>query len=181
MERFTSNAVLSNTTADGIRIQVDESTILSPASGKCLDLPGGDTTNGALLWMWDCYGGDTQKFSFRNDRLVYSPDPGKCVDLIGGDTTNGTQLGLWDCDSSENPIENQRWRFVGAIYPIRPGFIHSGVHEFSPVLNHKCMRASTDTGGPVHIWDCDAGDDMQTWQVGDATKIWRDAASDMLV
>lgn len=29
----------------------------------CMDLPGGDTTNGNLIQVWNCYGGGTQMWS----------------------------------------------------------------------------------------------------------------------
>lgn len=88
--------------------------IVSYSGGNvCLDLPGGDTTNGALLWLWECddstdlsWFGNTQQWSFENGRLVYRGDTTKCVDLLGGDTTNGNRLGLWDCIDGQ---ESQQW------------------------------------------------------------------------
>merc|ERR1719321_28625 len=69
----------------------------------CLDLPGGDTTNGNVLWLWDCYGGETQQWSFQDDQLVYTADPTKCVDLLGGDTNHpGTAFGIWDCNGGKS-------------------------------------------------------------------------------
>jgi len=122
----------------------------------CMDLPGGDTSNGALLWMWDCYGGDTQMWSFQDGQLVYSPDPSKCVDLLGGDTTNGNRLGIWDCYQGDS----QLWDFDadwGTIYLAN---------------NFKCATVGGEHGGdPITIWDCnehDGGQDQlyQTWKVG---------------
>ena len=82
--------------------------IQSASYQKCVDLPGGDTTNGALLQMWECIdGSDTQQWTFQNNMLVYALDPTKCVDLLGGDATNGNLLGLWDCWNSES----QQWGF----------------------------------------------------------------------
>jgi len=121
------------------------------SSNKCVDLPGGDTTNGALLQMWECIGGDTQQWSFQNNKLVYALDPTKCVDLLGGDTTNGNLLGLWDCWESES----QQWGFdpeAGTIY------LASSAHDAS-----KCVRDARDSG--IEIWDCN-GEAPQIWQIG---------------
>merc|ERR1719454_1911903 len=89
--------------------------IQSTVSSLCVDLPDGDTSDGALLWQWDCYGGATQQWSFQDGQLVYLPDPSKCMDLFGGDTTNGNRLGLWDCYGGDS----QLWGFDsewGTIY-----------------------------------------------------------------
>lgn len=168
--------VLTNLTKDDAHIQVDPSTIVSQSSGKCLDLPGGDTTNGAQLWMWDCYGGPTQQFAFQNGNLVYGPDPTKCVDLLGGDTTNGNALGLWDCNGN---YDSQDWMFDGKIKggDRHEGTIHlaKGPYKIKAV---SCMGASTAIGGPVYIWDCDSEDVTQTWIFGDD---YRGAVSERLV
>lgn len=110
----------------------------------CLDLPGGDTTNGALLWLWDCYGGDTQKWVLQNGQLVYAANASKCVDVIGGNSTNGNSLGLWDC----NDGESQQW-----IYEVNNG------NRWKWGSSSKCAQfpdvASTKAGDSVEIWDCD--------------------------
>lgn len=170
--------VLTNATRDRAHIQADPSTIVSQSSGKCLDLPGGDTSNGAQLWMWDCYGGPTQQFVFQDGNLVYGPDPTKCVDLLGGDTTNGNVLGLWDCNGDYN---RQDWMFDGRIKGGDRheawGTIHlaKGPYKIKAV---SCMGASTESGGPVYIWDCDSEDATQTWIFGDD---YRGAVSESVV
>lgn len=93
-------------------------TPIQSSTGMCMDLGGGDTSNGALLQMWDCYDGETQQWSFQDGQLVYMPDPTKCVDLLGGDTTNGNPLGIWDCYGGDS----QQWGFdsnMGTIYLAR--------------------------------------------------------------
>jgi len=125
-------------------------------TGLCMDLPGGDTTNGALLWMWDCYGGESQQWSFlptpQGYKLVYEVDTTKCVDLLG-DWTNGNQLGLWDCLDGQ---ESQQWGFdqdAGTIY------LASSEHDAS-----KCIRiAGENQGDAIEIWDCN-GEDEQLWK-----------------
>lgn len=90
IKKCTNGSGPSPAPATGVSIQ-------STASGFCLDLPGGDTQNGNILWMWECYGGDTQQWSFQDNQLVYLPDTTKCLDLLGGDATNSNHLGIWDC------------------------------------------------------------------------------------
>jgi len=126
----------------------------STASGLCLDLPDGDTTNGNLLWVWDCYGGEPQQWAFQDNQLVYLPDTSKCVDLIGGDTTNGNRLAIWDCYGGES----QQWGFdsdYGTMY------LASSGHDAS-----KCGFSESYQGGIVAIWDCNSDEETQIWTVG---------------
>ncbi|MFD7714646.1 ricin-type beta-trefoil lectin domain protein [Streptomyces sp. NPDC059814] len=37
--------------------------LVNKASGRCLDVPGGDTTNGTALNVWDCGGGANQQWN----------------------------------------------------------------------------------------------------------------------
>jgi hypothetical protein len=66
---------------------------------KCVDLLGGDTTNGNLIVIWDCNNGPSQQWHydpFKSGYIRYAGNPSKCVDLVGGDTTNGIKLQIWD-------------------------------------------------------------------------------------
>lgn len=133
----------------------------------CLDLPGGDTTNGALLWLWDCYGGETQKWALQNGQLVYAADTTKCVDLLGNDETNGNQLGLWDCNGGES----QKW-FVERwdLNRLKLGTKATSSGPFSTNPD-RCAAFpypnSWKGGDPVVIWDCgDPGlDVLQSWEL----------------
>merc|ERR1711879_588069 len=118
--------------------------IQSNMSSLCVDLPGGDTSNGALLWTWDCYGGETQQWSFKDGQLVYFPDLSKCVDLLGDDSTNGNQLGLWDCYQGDS----QMWGFDEEF-----GTIYKASSTVSDAT--KCVQISGENrGDPVVISDC---------------------------
>ncbi|MFF1925410.1 ricin-type beta-trefoil lectin domain protein [Streptomyces sp. NPDC058221] len=37
--------------------------LVNKASGRCLDVPGGDTTSGTSLDLWDCHGGANQQWN----------------------------------------------------------------------------------------------------------------------
>jgi hypothetical protein len=127
----------------------------------CVDVPGGDTSNGALLWTWDCVGNDNQQWIFQDGQLVLRSDASKCVDLLGGDTTNGNLLGIWDCLASDS----QQWGFdpdMGTIY-----LASSAASDAS-----KCMQFGGNPGDNLVIWDC-GGDqfgkqvfDIGMWALG---------------
>ncbi|MFG3225507.1 ricin-type beta-trefoil lectin domain protein [Kitasatospora sp. NPDC048194] len=46
-----------------------------PASGRCLDLPGWQATNGNRLQLWDCHYGASQQWSVPNLRTAVLPAP----------------------------------------------------------------------------------------------------------
>lgn len=37
--------------------------LVNKASGRCLDVPGSDSTSGTALDLWDCHGGANQQWS----------------------------------------------------------------------------------------------------------------------
>lgn len=128
--------------------------IQSTVSGLCVDLPGGNASDGALLWTWDCYGGDSQQWAFQDGQLVYLPDPSKCVDLLGGNTTNGNRLGLWSCGG----YDSQKWGFDS-----QWGTIYLASSASSDAT--KCVQGGENKGDPLVIWDCTI-EPPQVWSVG---------------
>jgi len=134
--------------------------VQSLQSGKCLDLPGGDTTNGNKLWVWDCNGKNTQTWQFFENQLIYLGDTRKCVDLPGGATTNGNQLQIWDC----NGHGSQKWGYdpnMKTIYLASSAMLNSSSNA------NKCMDlrwGGMNKGTAVEIWDCSGGGNKnQMW------------------
>merc|ERR1712232_1134966 len=71
----------------------------------CLDVPGGDASNGNLLWLWECNGAESQRWLYDNWQIRYAPDESKCIDA--GDMSDGTQMYLWEC----NGQPQQTWGY----------------------------------------------------------------------
>jgi len=72
----------------------------------CLDLAGGDTTNGNAVEVWECNGLENQQWVFGDDfHIRYFADQSKCVDA--GDMQDGTPLMIWDC----NGLSQQNWGY----------------------------------------------------------------------
>merc|ERR1719247_577153 len=96
--------------ADGVMIQSRE-------TGLCLNLPGGNTTNGNELSLSKCSEPNSnQKWKFVDGQLIYaSSSTPKCVDLFAGNTGNGQQLEIWDCAKTAQ----QQWGYdstLGTVY-----------------------------------------------------------------
>ncbi|MCM1968086.1 ricin-type beta-trefoil lectin domain protein [Streptomyces sp. G1] len=80
--------------------------------GKCADISGGGTTNGAVVILWNCTTGAwNQQWLPTATSGFLNPTTGRCLDLPAGRIDNGTQLQLWDCNGS-NP---QRWLAAGLV------------------------------------------------------------------
>lgn len=130
---------------------------ITPSSNTnlCLDVPGGDTSNGNQLWLWECDGGDSQKWRFDNWQIRYAPDESKCIDA--GDISDGAQLQLWDCTGEAQ----QAWGF------------NSDSSTAYLTDTSTCLDYYGDwdsNGQPLHLWEC-TGDWNQEWSLWDSSKL----------
>ncbi|WP_214414624.1 RICIN domain-containing protein [Sphaerisporangium fuscum] len=116
-------------------------------AGRCLDVPNASTSNGTQLQLWDCGGGDNQRWTLTSSgQLQVYGD--KCLDAKGQGTGDGTQVIIWDC----NGQANQRWNVNadGTVIGVQSGL---------------CMEASnfgTANGTKVQLWSC-TGTTSQKW------------------
>jgi len=122
-------------------------------SGFCLDLVGGDTTNGNLIWLWECNGQENQAWAFPTDswHIVYQSDQSKCIDAGGG---RGGQLQIWDC----NGLPQQTWGYDGDMATV---YLGDGSQDAS------CMDlqgGDIRNGSPIWLWECN-GQWQQQWNV----------------
>jgi hypothetical protein len=130
-------------------------TVQSIASGKCLDLPGGQTRDGTPAIQYDCHGGPNQQWS-----LEYAGDAGyrivnrmsgKCIGMDPGATAGG-QIVLSQCNSSPD----QLWALKRA----------GNERTFQNVANRLCLDvpgASLDNSVKLIAWACNDGVN-QTWR-----------------
>jgi lysophospholipase L1-like esterase len=114
------------------------STLVSAASGRCLDVPGGNTTNGTQPIIWDCNGQTNQRWTLDGQALQAL---GKCLDapLNAG---AGAKAQIWDC----NGATNQRWNL-------------NANGTISSVSSGLCVDVNgnnTANGTSVILWTCTA-------------------------
>ncbi|MEO3873496.1 RICIN domain-containing protein [Nonomuraea sp. B12E4] len=110
--------------------------------GKCVDVAGASTANGAAVQLWDCNGTAAQNWTWNSDGSVRAL--GKCMDVTGASTANGAQAQLYDC----NGTGAQRWTF------------DSGNGQIVNPQSGKCLDAtgnSSANGTRLQIWDCTGG------------------------
>jgi hypothetical protein len=112
-------------------------------SGRCLDVPGSNATNGTQPIIWDCNGGNNQHWTLNGQALQ---SLGKCLDAAW-DATAGTKVQIWDCNGGSN----QHWNL-------------NSNGTISNVSSGLCLDVSgngTANNSPVIVWTCTAGSNQQ--------------------
>ncbi|MFD6961128.1 non-reducing end alpha-L-arabinofuranosidase family hydrolase, partial [Streptomyces venezuelae] len=116
-------------------------------SNRCLDVLGGSQDDGALLQLYDCWGGTNQQWtSTDTGRLTVYGD--KCLDVPGHATAPGTRVQIWSCSGGAN----QQWRVNsdGTVVGVESG------------LCLEAAGAGTANGTAVQLWTCNGGGN-QKW------------------
>ncbi|MFB4422330.1 RICIN domain-containing protein [Streptomyces sp. QL37] len=125
-------------------------------SGKCIDVPGASSANGALLQQWGCtQGAAWQQFTLTADgsgkyRLV-NRSSGKCVDVPDGSKVSGVQLQQWGCAGQTN----QQWTLTPS---------GTGTYQIVNVNSGLCISdkdASTASGAAIIQETCTANSNKQ--------------------
>ena len=60
--------------------------------GKCLDVSGSGTANGARVQLWTCNGTGAQTWTLQANGSLRNPRSGRCLDLPGSNATDGSTL-----------------------------------------------------------------------------------------
>ena len=122
--------------------------LLARNSGKCLDVSGGSTVDGANLIQWPCHGSDNQRWKVQSTDdgyiMLQSKHSGKCLDVARESTVDGANMIQWSCHGRDN----QKWK----VEVTNDGFVmlqskHSG----------KCLDVSggsTVDGANLIQWPC---------------------------
>ncbi len=114
------------------------STLVSAASGRCLDVPQSNTTNGTQPIIWDCNGGANQRWTVNGQTIQAL---GKCLDAPTN-ATAGSKVQIWDCSGGAN----QHWNLNA-----------NGTISGAP--SGLCLDVkgnATANATPVILWTCTA-------------------------
>ena len=113
-------------------------TLVSAASGRCLDVPDGTTANGTQPVIWDCNGGANQRWTTTGQSIQAL---GKCLDAPLN-ATAGAKTQIWDCNGGAN----QQWTVNG------DGTIRGTQSGLCLDVDHNL----TANGTAVLLWTCTA-------------------------
>ncbi|MEN3607906.1 RICIN domain-containing protein [Plantactinospora sp. ZYX-F-223] len=120
--------------------------IVGGQSGRCIEVPGATTANGAQVQLWDCSGSTNQRWTHTASKqlTVYG---NKCLDAYGAGTTNGTTVVIWDCHGGLN----QQWNVNadGTITNVQSG------------LCVDANGAASGNGTKIILWSCNGGANQQ--------------------
>ncbi|GAB3530798.1 hypothetical protein GCM10027575_73170 [Phytohabitans suffuscus] len=120
------------------------STLVSTASGRCLDVPQSNTANGTQPIIWDCNGAANQRWTVSGQSIQAL---GKCLDAPIN-AAAGARTQLWDCNGGAN----QQWTFNAN------GTISGNQSGLCLDVN----GAATANGATVILWTCTAATN-QRW------------------
>lgn len=128
--------------------------LVGVASGRCLDVKGGDSTAGTVLDIYDCNSQSGQAFEFTSSGQLQTLGGTRCVDASHQQTTPGTPVLIWTC----NGQPNQQWR-------------HNSDGSVTGVQSGLCLDvngAGTANGTAVILWTCN-GQGNQKWTTSTTT------------
>src|SRR5690349_21534337 len=106
------------------------------ASGRCLDVIGASSANGAQTQIWDCHSNANQQFTRNGAALQVM---GKCLDTPTN-AVAGTRVQIWDCHGGAG----QQWNL-------------NSNGTISNAQNGLCLDvngAGTANGTAVVVWNC---------------------------
>jgi glucose/arabinose dehydrogenase len=124
------------------------STVVSAASGRCLDVVGNVRTAGTRVNIYDCNGQANQAWTFTAAGELRVYDGTRCLDVAGQDTTAPAVAQIYTCNGGAN----QQWRINadGTITGVQSGLCLdvTGVNTANSTL--------------VGLWTCN-GQSNQRW------------------
>lgn len=131
---------------------------LSVNSGKCLNVEGGKTIDGAHVMQWDCEGVEWEKWKFTdlgNDVFTLtSKRSGKCLNVEGASTANGAHVIQSDCAA----VDSQKWQRVQ---------VADGTYKYVAKHSGKCLNVEggkAANGAHLMQWDCE-GVAWEQWRL----------------
>ncbi|WP_443677142.1 protein kinase domain-containing protein [Micromonospora alfalfae] len=74
--------------------------------GKCLDVAGHSTEDGAAVQLAECSGAASQRFTLNKAYDLVNTRADRCVDVLDSNPDNGARLQIWQCSGNAN----QKWR-----------------------------------------------------------------------
>jgi O-glycosyl hydrolase len=114
------------------------------ASGRCADVPGGDSTPGTRPTLWECHNGSNQEWTSTatNQLTVFG---NRCLDVAGGGTADGTPLQISECTGGA--AQQWRVRSDGAVVSVASGkcldVAGGGTADSSPLVISGCTGSGS--------------------------------------
>ncbi|KAJ2918185.1 hypothetical protein MD484_g2219, partial [Candolleomyces efflorescens] len=121
-------------------------------TGKCLDARGGAAANGTVVQVYDCNGGNAQRWTLRpGDTQVELAGTGFCLDASSS-PGNRTPMKLWKCISG---LRAQTWNY-------------NARSQLTLATLGQCLdltRGDLANRNTVQTFQCSNGNSNQVWTV----------------
>ncbi|MGW5283685.1 ricin-type beta-trefoil lectin domain protein [Streptomyces collinus] len=118
-------------------------------AGKCLDVAGASSANGASVQLYDCNGSTAQQWTLPGDGSVRAL--GKCLDVTSASTADGARVQLYDC----NGTGAQKWSYDASTGDV----VNTAANKCLDVTDN-----SSANGARAQIWSC-TGAANQKWKL----------------
>ncbi|WP_406465741.1 ricin-type beta-trefoil lectin domain protein [Streptomyces sp. NBC_00111] len=118
----------------------------SHLSGRCIDVPGHDFSDGKALHMWDCNNAPAQKWQFASDGTIRIR--GLCLDVANANFSDGAVIQIARC--SDNPAQK---------------FALNGAHDLVNTVVGMCVDiagANPNNRAALQLLKC-SGNPAQKW------------------
>ncbi|MBL0885206.1 RICIN domain-containing protein [Myceligenerans indicum] len=155
--QLTLQSAATDGSQDWTLVEQRPESLVNGNSGKCLDVDGSSTADGAKVQQWACHGGSNQAWQVEEVAGGYvqivNGNSGRCLDVDGFSTADGGRVQQWTCTGGTN----QQWQ----VQDLSGGSVQ--------VVNRnsgKCLDVngfSTADGAKVQQWTCHGGSN-QAWQ-----------------
>jgi hypothetical protein len=123
------------------------SRLVGTQSGRCIEVVGAATGNGAQTQLADCTGAAHQTWTYMSGKQLTVYGGTKCLDANGQGAGNGTAVIIWDCHGQAN----QQWNVNanGTVTGVQSG------------LCLDVSGAGTANGSKINLWSCHGGTNQQ--------------------
>ncbi|GAA2933147.1 ricin-type beta-trefoil lectin domain protein [Kitasatospora cinereorecta] len=118
----------------------------SHLSGRCIDVPNHDFSDGKALHVWDCNNAPAQKWQFASDGTIRIQ--GKCLDVANANFSDGTPIQIAWCNG--NAAQK---------------FALNGAHDLVNTVVGMCVDiagANRNSGAQLQLLHC-SGNAAQKW------------------
>lgn len=128
---------------------ITSTTLIDKRAGLCMNVWGGNASNGADIKLHSCSGAANERFTYHADTGMFRSklNENYCIDVSGGNFSNGGNIQLWSCSTTNN---NQKFDIIGDT--IRPRINH----------NLAIDAYGKNQGDNVGLWTAHGGSN-QSW------------------
>ena len=114
-----------------------------PRADFCLDVQGVSKDLGAQVYMWGCWNGPNQRWTYDDKQRLVSENSGMCLDVWENNVETGAEIKQYPCHDGAN----QRWTNDDGM--LKPAH--------APGMCLDVWEGRTDDGSAVKLYPCHGG------------------------